>query len=236
MKKRWLPSLVALLLALLWVAVSALIILYAQAGYVSVRTDVITVKLDPGYSAKVPVFRFADDRLRMELVFHGEHKRRPELGIPGTRGDWHRTGILKYDHPGAAIRIAASLADAAPVTYEAMPTSGYTTGQVFRNLTSSLSVAPGIWQWPPDQNELVLHSGTSLVTIEIVSVDPKLVGETVELWVKPGLGYATASNVVRLWSLYLSPVFVAIQLAWAFVLGRWILRMRRRVRQEADVR
>jgi hypothetical protein len=235
MKKLWLPSLVATLLALLWVVVSALMTLYARAGYVSVRADVITVKLDPGYSAQVPVFRFADDRLRMDLVFHGDHMRRPELGRYETRGDWRSTGTLKFDNPGAAIRIAASLPDTAPVTYEAMPTTGYATGQVFRNLTSSLSIAPGVWQWPPDQNELVLHSGTSLVTIEVVSVDPQLVGETVELWVKPG-GYAIASNAARLWSFYLWPVFVTIQLVWALVLGRWILRMRRRARQEADVR
>jgi hypothetical protein len=84
----------------------------------------------------------------------------------------------------------------------------------------------------PDPNELVLHPGTSLVTIEVVSVEPQLLGETVELWVRPGLGFATASNAARLWSFYLSPVFVAIQLSWAFVLGRWILRMRRRIDQE----
>jgi hypothetical protein len=213
----------------IWLVVSVLMILYVWAGSVASRTEKVGIKLEPGYSAQVRVFRLAEDRLRMRLIFQGDHTRRPELGTWGTRSDWRETGTLKFDNPGTAIRIVASVPGVAPVTYEAMPTSGHGWGEVIRNLTADLSIAPGVWRWPPDRNELVLHRGTNTLNIEIVSVEPPLVGENVELWVDPALGFkVTMPNVGWLWLSFLWPILLAIQVLWAVALGLSTWRTRRR--------
>lgn len=205
----------------IWLITTVLMILYVWAGFVASRTEMVGVKLEPGYSTQVRIFRFAEDRLRMQLVFKGEHTRRPELGTWSTRSDWRESGVLKFDNSGSAIRIVASVPDLAPVTYEAMPTSGYGALRVIRDLTASLSVSPGVWQWPPVRNELRLHRGTNVVNIEVVAVERPLVGEGVELWVRPALGFETAMpNVMWLWPWFLWPILIFIQVLWAVALGR----------------
>src|SRR5262249_53404534 len=157
-------------------AVTALMSLYVWAGFAASRTKKVAIKLERGYSAQARVFRLGDDRLRMRLIFRGDHTRRPELGTSSTRSDWRGTGTLKFENPGTVVRIPASAPGLRPVTYEALQTGGHGSGVVIGNLTASLSIAPGVWQWPPAANELVLHRGTNLVDIEVVSVEPPLVG------------------------------------------------------------
>jgi hypothetical protein len=102
--------------------------------------------------------------------------------------------------------------DVAPVAYEAMPNTGYGRQGVIRDLTASLSVSPGVWQWPPARNELGLHRGANVVNIEVVAVDRALVGEGVELWVRPALGFETAMKNVRwLWASFLWPILLFIE-------------------------
>jgi hypothetical protein len=218
----------------IWLVVTVLMGLYVWAGSVASRTEKVGIKLERGYSAQVRTFRLDEDRLRMRLAFQGGHMRRPELGTWSIRSDWHETGTLRFDNPGAAIRIIASVPDVAPVTYEAMPTSAHGSKDVIRDLTADLSIAPGVWSWPPARNEVLLHRGTNIVNIEVVSVEPPLVGEAVELWVDPALGFkVTMSNVGWLWLSFLWPIFLAIQVLWAVALGLSTWRIRRRNRQEA---
>jgi hypothetical protein len=214
----------------IWLVVTVLMILYVWAGSVASRTEKVGIKLEPGYSAQARVFRLDEDLLRMRLIFQGD-MRRPELGTWSSRPDWRETGTLKFDNPGTAIRIVASVPGVAPVTYEAMPQSA----RGIRNLTADLSSAPGVWQWPPARNELVLHRGTNTVNVEVASVEPPLVGETVELWVDPALGFkVTNPNVGWLWLSFLWPILFAIQVLWAVALGLSTWRIRRRNRQEAS--
>src|SRR5262245_20445049 len=224
---------------IIWLVVSVFMVLYGWAGFVASRPEKVDIKLEPGHSVQVQVFRLAEDRLRMRLRFQGDHTRRPELGTWSTRSDWRETETLKFDNPGAAIHIAASVPGGAPVTYEAMPTSSWGwdrdgNKQVSRNLTASLSIAPGVWRWPPARNELVLHRGTNIVNIEVVSVDRPLVGETVRLSVLAPLGFkVTMPEVGWLWLSFLWPLLLVIQIVWAVVLGVRTWGILRGTRQNA---
>jgi hypothetical protein len=206
---------------LIWLGATVLVILYAWAGSVASRTDMIGLTLEPGYSTQVRLFRFAEDQLRMRLIFQGDHLRRPELGSHSTRSDWRATGLLKFDDPGSAVRIVASMPGATPVTYEALPNSGGWALKVERKLTPSNSVSPGVWRWPPTSKGLELHAGVNIVNIEVVAVERPIVGEDVELWVNPALGfYELMPNVGWLWPSLLWPFFAIILALWAVALRR----------------
>jgi len=208
----------------IWFGVTVLVSLYAWAGSVASRPEMISLTLEPGYSTQVRLFRFAEDQLRMRLIFQDDHsRRRPELGSSGTRSDsdWRTTGLLKFEDPGSAIRIVASMPDAAPVNYEALPNSAHWEFKVERNLTAGRSISPGVWQWPPTSKGLKLQPGTNIVTIEVLTVEQPLVGEDVELSVNPALGfYNLMPNVGWLWPSLLWPVFAIILAVWAIALRR----------------
>jgi hypothetical protein len=147
-----------------WSIATVLVLLYVSAGSVASQIDEIGVRLEPGYSTQLHVFRLAEDVLRMRLKFKVGDKPRPELGNHAFREDWRKTGLLKLINPGSAIRIAASMPDAAPVTYEAMPNSVvFPPSSASRDLTPGISISPGVWQWPPTKNGLVLHRGINVV-------------------------------------------------------------------------
>jgi hypothetical protein len=207
-----------------WFGATALTILYAGAGYMASSPDTISLTLEPGYSTQVRLFRFAEDQLRMRLIFQDDRlRRRPELGSSSTRSDsdWRTTGLLKFDDPGSAIRIVASMPDAAPVNYEALPNSARWEFKVKRDLTPGRSVSPGVWQWPPTSKGLKLQPGTNIVKIEVLAVERPLVGEYVELSVNPALGfYNLMPNVGWLWPSLLWPFFAIILAVWAIALRR----------------
>lgn len=185
----------------------------------------IGLTLEPGYSTQIHLFRFAQDRLRMRLMFQGNHSQRPELGDHGTQSDWKKTGLLKFDHPGSAIRIVASMRGATPVAYEALPKSGFSSSYVERTLTSGNSISPGVWPWPPDK-WLELPAGTNIVNIAVAAVEQPLFGERVELWVEPALSFKAAMpNVSWLWLSLLWPIFIVTLALWAALL--WVVGRRR---------
>lgn len=207
---------------LTWFVTTVLIVLYVSAGSVASQTEVTSIRLEPGYTTQLHIFRVAEDLLRMELEFKAGHKPRPELGDHAYIGDWRETGLLKLADPGSAIRIVASMPNAAPVTYEAMPNSGWSATSVYRSLTPGISISPGVWKWPPARNELVLHPGVNVVNIEVVVAERPLEGEEVELWVMPALGFKnTMPNVAWLWFWFLWPFLGIVQAFWAFALVRW---------------
>jgi hypothetical protein len=205
---------------LVWLSVSLLLSLYFAAGHVASRTDVVTMRLEPGASTDVKLLRLANDQLRMELMFRGKYLQRPELGESQTNSDWQSNGVLKFAKPGAGIRVVASLPNQSPVTYEAMPVSGFGDGALFRRLTSDLSVETGVWRWPPRFNNLALQRGSNVVRIDVAVVDPRLAGETVQLRVQPALGFKNVSpSLMWLWWWFLWPIIIPAQLIWAGVLG-----------------
>jgi hypothetical protein len=161
--------------------------------------------------------------LRMRLEFKAGDRPRPELGRHTFREDWRKTGLLKLVDPGSAIRIAASMPGAAPVTYEAMPNGVvYPPSLAFRDLTPGTSISPGVWQWPPTSKGLVLHRGVNVINIDVAVAERPLEGEGVELRVTPALGFKNGMpNVAWLWFWYLWPFFVIVQAFWAFALVRW---------------
>jgi hypothetical protein len=205
-----------------WSTTSVLLLLYISAGSVASQTDVFSVRLEPGYSTQLNVFRLTEDKLRMRLEFKVGDRPRPELGRSTSRGDLRETGLLKYVDPGSAIRIAASMPNAAPVTYEARPNSvRYPPSLAFRELTPGTSISPGVWQWPPTGTGLVLHRGGNVVNIEVVVAERPLEGEDVELQVMPALGFKSSTpNVAWLWFWHLWPFLLVIQAFWAFALVR----------------
>jgi hypothetical protein len=208
----------------IWLGATVLTILYVVAGYIASSPDTVRLTLEPGYSTQVRLYRFAEDQLRMRLIFQNDHSRpRPELGRYRTRSDsdWRTTGLLKFDDPGSAIRIVASMPDAAAVDFEALPNSAHSEFKIERNLTAGRSISPGVWQWPPTSKGLKLQPGTSIVKIEVLAVERPLVGEDVELSVNPALGfYNLMPNVGWLWPSLLWPVFAIILAVWAFALRR----------------
>jgi hypothetical protein len=202
-----------------------LMVLYVSTGFLASQTDAVSVRLEPGFSTELQIFRFAEDRLRMRLEFKIGQKPRPELGDSRFKEDWRKTGLLELVNPGSAVRIAASLPDAAPVTYEAMPNSGGSSllsRAVVRNLTPGTSIPPGVWQWPPIRNGLELHLGVNVVNIKVLVAERPLEGEDVELTVMPALGFKSGMpNVAWLWFWHLWPFLLVVQAFWAFAIVRW---------------
>src|SRR3954467_2149932 len=91
-----------------WSVATTLMVLYVSGGFLASQTDVVSVRLEPGYSTQLHIFRLAEDVLRMQLEFKVGYKLRPELGDHVFQEDWRKTGFLKLVNPGSTVRIAAS--------------------------------------------------------------------------------------------------------------------------------
>jgi hypothetical protein len=210
---------------LIWLTVTLSSSLYFVTGYLASRPVFVEMSLEPNASVNLTVLRPADDRLRMALIFRGDHlRRRSELGE--WSADDKKDGFLRFAAPGNAIRLVASVPHASPVIYEAMPVSAYNTDQVVRQLTSDLSVGPGVWRWPPHDDDAVLRRGLNTVNIKVDSVEPPLVNERIVLLVRPPLSFKeTSPDVSWLWWWVVWPIVVPVELLWAAALG--ILTWRR---------
>ncbi|WIG54053.1 MAG: hypothetical protein OJF48_004976 [Afipia sp.] len=211
---------------LIWLFVNVFVCAYVAAGYLASHPKVVDLKLERGVSVDVTLLRLAESRLKMELRFRGGRER-SELGEYATAPQ-KETGALKFAAPGAAVQLSAVRPKSTPVTYEAMPASSVGSDAVTRNLTSDLSVERGVWHWPPRDRDLDLHSGVNAVKINVLSVDPALAGERVQLVVKPPLGFkASEDNVAWLHAWFFWPVIVPVQLVWTLFL---LIRRRRLLR------
>jgi hypothetical protein len=172
---------------LIWFFATVILIAYVMAGFVASHSNSVKVRLEPGFLVEMILLRLADDYLRIELEFQGDHRLRPELGEWATKADG---GRLTFQQAGSSVRLTASTANSAPALYEAMPRSSYSLHASYRNMTSDLSIQPGVWRWPPDHSrDLVVHPGFNTVKIQTVSVDAPLVGEVVRLMVIPPLNF-----------------------------------------------
>jgi hypothetical protein len=205
---------------LIWLAVTLPLSGYFLAGYVASRSASVPIMLSPGFVANQKLFRFGEDRLRMELEFRGKHTNRPELGEYGYRGDWRSTGRLEFPNPGAEIVLKVS-SDAleVPTPYSALPKTGWNASHIYRDLVAELNGRPGIWEWPPANRGLPLQPGMNEVWIEVASVGPQLASESVQLLSRPEVGFkACGSQVCWLWGWFAWPLFLVVQLIWASIL------------------
>jgi hypothetical protein len=222
---------------LLWLFTTVLLAAYVAAGLVASYSNAVQIRLEPGFQVEVTLLRLAEDRLRMELAFQGDHRQRPELGNSATDADSYRAGRLKFAQPGSSIRMTALAPNAESVSYEAMPKSGWGANTVYRKLTSNLAIEPGIWRWPvPDEiRGVVLHPGFTTVQLQVVSVDSPLTGEVAQLSVLPPLTFKSCMpSVCWLWGWSLWPLIIVAQTLWAAVIGAmaW-MKSRRNERREA---
>jgi hypothetical protein len=213
---------------LIWLVATLLSSAYFVSGYVASRTVSVPVVLSPGFTASLHLFRFGHDRLRMNLQFSGTHTSRPELGDYSQKGDGRSTGQLEFSNPGAEILLkASSHSSEAPIQYSALPKTGYDQFHIYRDLVAELPEAPGIWKWPPKNFGLALKPGNNSIRIEVGAVGRKLYGESINLLIRPEIGFkACGSQVCWLWGWFVWPLFLFIQLIWAGVL---LIRGSRRV-------
>jgi hypothetical protein len=203
---------------LIWLAVTVPLSGYFLAGYVASLSAAVPITLSPGFVANQTLFRFGDDRLRMELEFRGEHTDRPELGEYTTRS--RPSDRLEFSNPGAEILLKASSdSSEIPTPYSALPKTGYDSSHIYRGLVAELNEALGVWNWPPTNPGLALQSGMNSVRIEVTTVGPQLAGESVRLLIHPEVGFkACGSQVCWLWGWFAWPFFLFTQSIWALVL------------------
>ncbi|MEO6382727.1 MAG: hypothetical protein ABIO35_12185 [Nitrobacter sp.] len=206
---------------IVWTAVSAVLAIYCEVGFLASMTAFADLKLEPGQKAELSLLSVMPRPLSMEVWFRRKsaQDRRPELGSWATAPD-DFSGRLKFENPGAALRVVASLPGQTPRVFEAMPASGYSSQDISRRLTSDLAVETGTWRWPPNRlGSPTVQAGLATLTIQISQVDPEIAGETVRLAVLPALGFKVAQdNVSWLWFWFAWPLFAVVQVVWAVVL------------------
>jgi hypothetical protein len=198
-----------------WGVISVGLVCYVALALIAAHPVAATFQLAPGNTVAVEPFRLFSDTFRFDLMFRANGcEQRPELGSWVSRED---SGFLQL-RPGAEIRIVASTPGSAPVTYEAMPQSGYCGDQNKRSMTANISLSPGRYRWPPPQTTpaILLHAGFNRVRLEITAVEQPLIGETVRLVILPMLTLESASKpTLWLWPAFLWPAFAAAQSVWA---------------------
>lgn len=205
---------------LIWIAATVMVAAYVIAGLISSSPGTIPITLTQGSTAKATVLRVGADTLRTSLRFHGDHQQRPELGEWAITGDPHETGLLRFDKPGAQVRISASTEGHKAVLFEAMPKNAYGQHDAQRTLTADLSLEPGVWRWPPtDEPRLPLSPGMTKLRFEVAAVDPHLRGESVDLTILPPLSFKSCQlYYCWLWWWWLWPLFAVLLACWAAAL------------------
>jgi hypothetical protein len=201
----------------LWAVVTGGVALYVFLGSIAAYNHVIPLELTPGRFIDARVFRLAEDTLRLSMNFRvSSTAQRPELGESSSE---RQKGHLHFKKPGASVKVLASVDNAKPIFYEALPASAYGATGITRPLTSNLSLAPGVWRWPPpdDRPDPVLKPGFTTIRITVDSVEEPLRGESVELIIDAPLGFKSVMpNVSWLWWSFFWPLMALIQLAWLF--------------------
>lgn len=199
---------------------------------------IVPFRLTPDQTVSVTIFRLFQDQLYFGLAFE---RHCSDLG--DWRASREKDGFL-YLHPGTEIRIMASVPAAPPVTFEAMPNESpcNTAYKSELRMTSNLSVASGVWHWPPPPNPayIPLHRGYNQLAFRVTAVGEPLIGESVDLFVTAPISLKEARGSARwfwcgslLWDLLPWEIWpiAAIGLAiWA----AQNLRNARRIRRDSQ--
>jgi hypothetical protein len=215
---------------LCWSFTTAVALIYILLSFVASNSTTASIELTPGVKVDLDLFRITDDTLDLVLSFRANGcEQRPELGK--WRLDARTAGVMRFTDPGSDVRIRASAQPSASIVYQAMPLSAYCSDSNVRNMTSNLSVEPGVWRIGPAASSppLSLHRGINKVSFEVTTVGPPLVGETVKLIVIAPINarYYRSGLGVFVLGLWLWPLFALSQTVWLLCLVWNGIRRRR---------
>lgn len=145
------------------------------------------ITLAPGETLSFRAFRVFPDAASISLRFRREPwAPRPELGSYATKSG---PGYIDFDSPGERVimRIAGESASAIRV---AMPADGYSADEVARHMISAQAQqSANRFLWPPGLDEVPVPAGGSILTITVLEVGPKLLGERVRVVLRPPLEF-----------------------------------------------
>ena len=205
---------------LIWLAATLLLSAYFVSGYVAARSEFVPITLSPGFVTNQKVLSIRRRSPADEFgVSRRAHQKARAWRVHDERAPGGPSRIFES---GAEIILKASSdSSAAPTPYSALPKTGHNQFHIFRNLVAELSEGPGKWKWPPTNRGLALKPGTNDVRIEVATVGRELAGENINLIIHSEIGFnACGSQVCWLWGWFAWPLFLVVQLIWAFVLFR----------------
>lgn len=162
--------------------VAILLLTYTGLGYVASRTTTIPIQLTVGESAQVSILRLNAGDVRTRALFTGERH-----GPERARFDEKET---------ATFGIEIALGDRLPTRYSLGETTGWGSDSYERKL---------------DGTRPMFRRGLNQLRAKITAVDPSLVGERIEIWVDPALGFKSAEpDIDWLWPSFLSFIYLPI--------------------------
>ena len=216
---------------LIWSVVSLALALYVIGGVVETRETTAKIELNPGREFEIKILRTMPNPIEFALVFDKGVVNRAD---PGKCCEGVRTttsGLFVFTSLGASVQVVLSSRFAGPVLYAAQPAKHYPNTFERRMTADIVDGKPAFWEraWEVSRPQFRLHSGLNNVHVKVISVDPALVGESVQVVVDPPLSikWVRPNNEWLIWGLFLWPIFVVIQMIWALVLiGRGWVRPR----------
>lgn len=184
--------------------VGLVLLTYTGLGFIASYAVEVPLTLNQGAATRTIVPRLNAGVLRMEMEFKG--RGRAELG-DGNRGN---------GSPIAELELEIRQAGQEPKRYRAAAAGAFGAGYVMRPLV-------GVSQ---DQGAMALRAGLNRLEMTVISVDPRLQSETVEIEIIPAIGAKNYEPAVGwlLWVMF-SPLYLPIYFLWCAVL-LWLRRHR----------
>lgn len=210
----------------IWIGLVVFFVFGMVAYWVSVTPTVVPLKLNPGTSVEVSIFRISQGTsLGVFIDFErpeGEH--RPELGEFTTRVG-RENGYLDFSNPGSSVKLKL-VGAGREVIYEALPASAY--GKKVRR-----HLIPFVNDGNPDRfhrsarNDL--PAGFSEFSMSVLEVEDQLKGERVTLVLEQPLNFkfTPPPGYGWLWYFFFWPVYAFCIAAYGLVL-LWRLYRRRK--------
>ncbi len=186
------------------------------------------ITLSPGETLSFRAFRVFPDAVSISLRFNREPwAPRPELGSYASR---FGPDYIEFESPGERLSLRISGASAS-ATLVALPASSSSADDVNRHLISAQAQQrPNRFQRPTAGLDVVtLPAGASMLTVTVLEVGPKLLGERVRVVLLPPLEFKFRRSdwYGALWWFLFWPVLVAPLLMYAAALTWWSARIRR---------
>lgn len=204
---------------LLLTVLTLLVIAGTFAAHVSSSPTMSPLRLAPGESITVSVFRFFPHAVSVSLRFsHSKGTPRPELGS----GNPQRIGAdyVEYESSGEPVIVQVEAA-ARTVLYEARPAGSISANHIYRDLyVLEPNRNPSRFRRPPDHaSRPMLSSGRSTVKITVLEVGTPLMDEQVMALVNAPLSFKNCSpGYCFLGWFLLWPVLAVLLLIYAAVL------------------
>ena len=157
--------------------------------------------------------------LRMNAWFEGRNRK--ELGGIDFSGLKAGKSASYPSDEVARLEVEFRPSGQEPVRYGAEPASGFTGARTARFLNA---ISPD-GQLPKPR--VALKTGINPLAVAVISVDERLVGETIEIWIDPALGFKSSEPEVSwLWWSIVWPLYGVPYLLWGITL-LWLHRSKR---------